>query len=161
METEYDSSVSEETLPVRNQGWTDEIPIRGMVAKQEDAEGEDRSPTPEMPKGNIFAMLSEEKTPKSETKPLSEEAKRLREGINSQPNGRAKFVRWFFEQAIRQAVQEAYLDGAIVGYKRRNGGADVPEDLMDHLREKARAMWYEPLDPEDIAYLDEMEREFS
>jgi hypothetical protein len=162
LETEYDSSEPEEQhLPAGDQGWTDEIPIRGLRAVQEDAEAEDRSPTPEMPKRNIFAFLSEEPTSESEGRPMSEEAKRLRESMDSDPDRRGKFVRWFFEETIRDAMQEAYLDGAIVGYKRRNDGADVPEDLMEHLREKARAVRYEPLDPEDVVHLDEMARDFS
>lgn len=114
-----------------------------------------------MPKRKLFTFLEEAEAEPREPdakKPKSEESKRTTAEIDSEPDDKAEFVRYFLEQTIREAMVDAYLDGSIVGYKRRHHGAEVPEDLMEQLREEAKAVWYEPLDPEDEATLEEMQR---
>lgn len=112
-----------------------------------------------MPKRKLFTILEEAEASEPEPKKARpEERKRTQAEIDGEQDAKAKSVRYFLEQTIREAMVDAYLDGSIVGYKRSNQGADVPEDLMEQLREEAKFVWYEPLDPEDEAALEEMQR---
>ena len=107
-----------------------------------------------MLKGEFITSLEEaEPSGPDPKKPRSEENRRMQAVIDRKPDSMAELMRYFLEQT-REAMVDAYLDGVIVGYKCRNHGADIPEDLMEQLREEAKAVWYKPLNPEDEAILE-------
>ena len=163
MKTKHDNTMAEEpALEAGNQGWTRELPIRSTMSEQPRPAAAYQSLTREIFIRNSIASLraaETEETDELETEPMSEEAQRITALVNIGPEGEAKFVRLFLELSMLEQMEKAYVAGAI--QRRKNEGVEeVPEDVMDRLRKRAREVSREPLDAEDVAFLDDLEQAF-
>lgn len=86
-------------------------------------------------------------TDAQDTSSSAETSRPAEVSCNSNPNSnwarrskddKKRFIRWFFEQSLRDELQQGALEGAMAAYKEVTNSDNIAADVMEQLRARAR-----------------------